>query len=52
MKTNDMSMNNAKVDQNNKETKNLPIYNVKWLTDEEWNRLAYRNYLQRKHGLV
>ena len=25
----------------------VPIYNIRMLTDEEWNRLAYENYLQR-----
>ena len=26
----------------------IPIYNVRMMSDEEWNRLAYKNYLQRK----
>ena len=28
--------------------KEIPIYNVRMMSDEEWNRLAYKNYLQRK----
>ena len=28
--------------------KEIPIYNVRMMSDEEWNRLAYENYLQRK----
>lgn len=26
----------------------IPIYNVRMMSDEEWNRLAYKNYLERK----
>lgn len=26
---------------------NVPLYNVRMMTDDEWNRLAYRNYLER-----
>lgn len=25
----------------------VPLYNVRMMTDDEWNRLAYRNYLER-----
>lgn len=41
----------------NKETKNVklsgktvnvPIINIRQLTDDEWNRLAYRNMLERQ----
>ena len=28
----------------------IPIMNIKFMSDEEWNRLAYKNYLQRKVG--
>ena len=28
--------------------KEIPIVNMRMMTDEEWNRLAYKNYLQRK----
>ena len=28
--------------------KEIPIVNVRMMSDEEWNRLAYKNYLQRK----
>lgn len=31
------------------DVKEVPIYKIKWLSDDEWNRLAYRNYLQRKY---
>lgn len=26
----------------------VPLLNIKMMTDEEWNRLAYKNYLERK----
>ena len=29
-------------------TKSIPIYNIWMMTDDEWNRLAYRNYLERQ----
>ena len=29
-------------------TKNIPIYNIRMMTDDEWNRLAYKNYLERQ----
>ena len=29
-------------------TVNIPIINIRQLTDNEWNRLAYRNMLERK----
>ena len=25
----------------------IPVYNVRMMSDDEWNRLAYKNYLQR-----
>lgn len=28
-------------------TKKVPVYNVRMMTDDEWNRLAYKNFLQR-----
>ena len=28
--------------------KDIPIYNIRMMTDEEWNRIAYRNYLERQ----
>ena len=31
-------------------TKKVPVYNIRMMTDEEWNRLAYKNYLQNKGG--
>lgn len=38
-------MNNQK---NNKdEIVKIPIINIKIMTDEEWNKLAYENYLKR-----
>lgn len=27
--------------------KPIPVLNIKMMTDEEWNRLAYRNHLER-----
>ncbi len=26
----------------------VPLYDVRQMTDDEWNRLAYRNYLERR----
>lgn len=31
-------------------TKKVPVYNVRMMTDDEWNRLAYKNYLQNRGG--
>ena len=28
--------------------KEIPIVNMRMMSDDEWNRLAYKNYLQRK----
>lgn len=30
------------------DTTRIPIYNIRMMTDEEWNRLAYRNFLERQ----
>ncbi len=30
------------------ETKRIPIINIHVMADEEWNRIAYRNYLERR----
>lgn len=27
---------------------NIPILNIRVMTDEEWNRIAYKNFLARK----
>lgn len=32
----------------NVKIRKLPIYKIRMMTDDEWNRLAYRNYLERK----
>lgn len=29
-------------------TINVPILNIRMMTDEEWNRMAYRNMLERQ----
>lgn len=29
-------------------TRDIPIYNIRMMADDEWNRLAYRNYLERR----
>lgn len=31
-----------------KKTANVPVVKIRMMSDEEWNALAYRNYLQRK----
>lgn len=28
-------------------TTSVPVLNIRMMTDEEWNRLAYRNILER-----
>lgn len=32
---------------NENKVKQIPILNIKMMTDEEWNKLAYRNWLER-----
>ena len=29
----------------------VPVIKVCFMTDEEWNKLAYENYLKRKQGI-
>ena len=31
-----------------KATKDIPVLNIRMMTDDEWNRLAYRNRLERE----
>ena len=31
--------------------KKVPILNIRIMSDDEWNRLAYQNYLERKRCL-
>lgn len=31
-----------------KETKNIPVLKIRMMTDEEWNKLAYRNRQERR----
>lgn len=40
-------------DENKKDkiTVKVPVLNIRLMTDEEWNRLAYKNYLER-NGVV
>lgn len=33
-------------DKNN--MRNIPILNIRIMSDDEWNKLAYRNYLERQ----
>lgn len=30
-----------------KKVKNVPIIKLRMMSDDEWNKLAYRNYLER-----
>lgn len=30
------------------DVRRIPVLHIRMMTDEEWNRLAYRNYLERK----
>ena len=40
----------TKENTNKKETRDIPIYKIHMMTDDEWNRLAYRNLLERMAG--
>ena len=31
-----------------KGTKNIPVLKIRMISDDEWNRLAYRNRLERR----
>ena len=30
------------------EIRRIPILNIRMMSDEEWNRLAYKNYLENR----
>ena len=32
---------------NIEEIRHIPILNIRMMTDDEWNRLAYKNWLER-----
>lgn len=36
----------------NKEIKNIPVIEIKMMSDDEWNRLAYKNWLERTSKAV
>lgn len=40
-----MQLTNDKIRDN---MKPVPVLDIKMMTDEEWNRLAYRNMLERR----
>ena len=40
----------TKENTNKKETRDIPIYKIHMMTDDEWNRLAYINLLERRAG--
>lgn len=44
----DNSREEKKRTNGDKDIVKLPIYNIRMMTDDEWNRMAYRNYLIRK----
>lgn len=33
-----------------KELRNVPIYNIRMMSDNEWNRLAYKNFIERQRA--
>ena len=33
---------------NEKKDTRIPILNIRMMSDEEWNKLAYKNWLERK----
>lgn len=37
-----------KKEKNNSGVINIPCYNIRFMSDEEWNRLAYQNYLKKR----
>lgn len=39
---------NNKVETLSGETRSIPVYNIRMMSDEEWNQLAYKNYLERR----
>lgn len=40
-----------KEQKNNGNTVKIPVINIKMMSDEEWNKLAYQNYLERKNDI-
>ena len=46
-KEKDMNKENKKKTLSGK-TINVPILNIRMMTDDEWNRLTYRNMLERR----
>lgn len=47
MYTNDKYRENTTAKTSDK-AERVPIYNIRMMTDDEWNRLAYQNYLRRR----
>ena len=41
----DFTMNNST---NEIKTAKIPILNIRMMSDEEWNKLAYKNFLERR----
>lgn len=48
VKLNRTDEKNSKADNANSIAK-VPIINIRMMTDDEWNRLAYQNYLKRRN---
>lgn len=43
-----MKAKKTQIIEKKRKTVNVPVLNIRMMTDEEWNRLAYQNYLERK----
>lgn len=37
-----------KTTKDKKSMRNIPILNIRIMSDDEWNKLAYRNYLEER----
>lgn len=46
-----MTNENKKINKKEK-YKEVPVLKLRMMTDDEWNALAYKNYLQRKYGCL
>lgn len=40
------------MDEKKTEIKNIPVIEIKMMSDDEWNRLAYKNWIERTSKAV
>lgn len=43
-----MKIKKSEIIDKKRKTVNVPILNIRMMSDEEWNRLAYKNAMERK----